>query len=62
MAIWMSRYVLCRSEERSADNLQAATELQAMVERVLGAQPLSAPEKLGDRSLLLPEGESIHLH
>jgi insulysin len=33
----------------------AAVELQTMVERVLGAQPLSAPEKLGDRSLLLPE-------
>lgn len=40
-------------------DVSAATELQAVVERVLGAQPLSAPEKLGDRSLLLPEGEFV---
>ncbi|KAJ9094236.1 hypothetical protein QFC21_006062 [Naganishia friedmannii] len=35
-------------------DVKAAVELQEMVERVLSSQPLSEPEKLGDRTLLLP--------
>lgn len=50
---------ICRADRDAI--LQAAKALQDMVERVLSTQPLSAPEKLGDRSLLLPPGMSARL-